>query len=88
MILPKRRRAGAPAAGNKRKPMKQTKINFAQEEWQRVMRAQLLKNPKMTDDELIEYFGRVNHGYFPTPTDLKRERRIINEERGVSPFTF
>jgi hypothetical protein len=51
------------------------------EYWQAEARQKIEENPDITVDELSEWFGSHNFGYFPTVPEIRREIRSVREGR-------
>lgn len=53
---------------------------FSLSPWQKEARRKVRKNPNITVEDLTEWFGCNNFGYFPKISELRSEIRKAGEE--------
>ena len=58
-----------------------TLYDWEKEVWEKEAHRILVANPNATVDDLTEWFGKNNFGYFPTIIDLRRVIRNFREEK-------
>ena len=52
---------------------------FPLERWEQEARRKIMENPKITADELADWFGMNNFGYFPKVPEILRVLRKETE---------